>query len=200
MPDTTHSERALIVKFLPHADFAAAREICIEAPAAVVYERLLATDFYTSWIVRLLMSLRTGRRIRQQPRPAGDLRQRFERTGFAVLAERPNEEVVIGVAGKFWRPDGGRHLNLRADDFLEFSRPGEAKAAWNFRLKPGKLQGTVLSTETRIACFGRAARWKFGCYWALIAPFSSVIRKAILRRVKAEAELAVGRKQDMGRR
>ena len=45
-----------------------------------------------------------------------------------------------------------------------------------------------LSTETRIRCFGRSALWKFRLYWTLIAPFSGLIRKAILKRVKIDAE------------
>lgn len=37
-----------------------------------------------------------------------DLRQRLEGTGFFILAEVPDQKLVIGVAGRFWRPDGGR--------------------------------------------------------------------------------------------
>jgi hypothetical protein len=34
-----------------------------------------------------------------------DLRQRLQCTGFVILSEVPNEEIVISVAGRFWRPD-----------------------------------------------------------------------------------------------
>jgi hypothetical protein len=50
---------------------------------------------------------------------------------------------------------------------------------------------TVLSTETRIKCFGRAALWKFRFYWSLVGPFSGLIRKVILKQVKTEAESTV---------
>jgi hypothetical protein len=46
----------------------------------------------------------------------------------------------------------------------------------------------VLSTETRIKCFGRAALWKVRIYWSLVGPFSGLMRKAILKRAKTEAE------------
>ena len=95
---------------------------------------------------------------------------------------------VIGVAGKFWRPDGGRCLDLTADEFGGFARAGYAKAAWNFRLRTESPTWTVLSTETRIKCFGRAALWNFRIYWSLVGPFSGLIRKAILKKVKTEAE------------
>jgi hypothetical protein len=105
-----------------------------------------------------------------------------------ILAEVPNDELVIGVAGKFWRPDGGRCVKLTADDFLGFSRLGYTKAAWDFKLRAEAPKSTVLSTETRVKCFGRAALWKFRLYWSLVAPFSGIIRKAILKQVKVEAE------------
>jgi hypothetical protein len=178
---------SLIDEFLPKYDFHSRYETSIHAPASVVYQRLLASDLYASWIVRLLVSLRYGRRT---PRAQGDLRRCFQCTGFVILAEAPGEELVVGVAGRFWRPDGGRRLDLTARDFVGLSRAGDAKIALNFRLTPGSPHHTVLSTETRIECFGRAAWWKFCLYWALVRPFSGLIRKAILQQVKEEAESA----------
>ena len=105
-----------------------------------------------------------------------------------ILHNVPGEELVVGVAGKFWRPDGGRCLDLTAGDFGEFARPGYAKVAWNFRLRVESPRCTVLSTETRIKCFGRAALWMFRIYWSLVGPFSGFIRKTILKQVKTEAE------------
>lgn len=191
MSATISTAHPLIDKFLPNPDFFAAYAISIDAPASVVYARLLVTDFNASRIVRLLLSLRTGRRVRRHRAPS-ELRQRFTDTGFVILAERPGEEVVIGVVGKFWRPDGGRCLELKPGGFVAFSHPGSAKVAMNFRVRSDSPDQTLLSTETRIACFGRAAWWKFRLYWALIAPFSGLIRKAILMQVKADAEAKVG--------
>jgi hypothetical protein len=165
-------------EFLSTHDFSAVHEIRINAPPSVVYQRLLVSDFNEAWVVRLLMTLRSGGRPPRNRAP-GDLRQRFQGTGFIILAEVPGKELVIGVAGKFWRPDGGRCLDLTAADFVGFSRPGCTKAAWNFRLRTESPKCTVLSTETRIKCFGRAALWKFRLYWSLVGPFSGLIRKAI---------------------
>ena len=176
-----------IDEFLPISDVSASYEIRINAPPSVVYQRLLVSDFNEAWVVRLLMTLRSGRSLPRNRAP-GDLRQRFQGTGFVILLEVPNDEIVIGVAGKFWRPDGGRCLDLTADDFGGFARAGYAKAAWNFRLRAESPKETVLSTETRIKCFGRAALWKFRLYWSLVGPFSGLIRSAILRQVKTAAE------------
>lgn len=182
-------ERPLIDGFLSDYDFRAAYEIPVNAPAPAVYEHLLASDLHASWIVRLLISLRTGKRI-PQDQPRRGFRQRFQGSGFVILAEMPDEELVIGVVGKFWRPDGGRYLDLRPDEFVGFSRPGHAKVAMNFRVRPERVESTVFSTETRILCCDRAAWWKFRAYWALVGPFSGVIRKAMLKQIKREAERA----------
>ena len=176
-----------IDEFLPDHDFSASYEIRIKAPASVVYESLLRSDFSELGIVRFLMVVRSGKRLPRNRMP-GDLRQRLQGTGFVMLAEGPGDELVIGVAGRFWRPDGGRCMDLAAEDFAGFSHSGYAKAAWNFKLRADSPEGAFLSTETRIKCFGSAALWKFRIYWSVVGPFSGLIRKVILKHVKAEAE------------
>ncbi len=154
MANTSAQGRSRIDEFLPTHDFNAAYDIRINAPTSVVYACLLRSDFSEAWLVRLLMTVRSGKRLPRNRTPT-DLRQRLQGTGFVILAEVPGEELVIGVAGRFWRPDGGRCLGLTADDFAEFSRPGYAKVVWNFKLRAESPESTLLSTETRIKCFGR---------------------------------------------
>ena len=179
-----------IDEFVSDYDFGASYDIHISAPPSVVYERLLWLDFNEVWINRILETLRTGKLV-SPSRVAATLSQRLQGTGFVMLAKVPNEELLMGIAGRFWRPDGGRCLDLRVGDFVEFTRRGYAKVAWNFSLRADASGETVLSTETRTKCFGRAATWKFGIYWYLIYPFSGLIRKAILNRVKSDAESAL---------
>lgn len=176
-----------IDEFLPNHDFSARYEIRINAPASAVYQCLLRWDFSELWLVRVLMTLRKGKCLPRNRLP-GDLRRRLQGTGFVMLAEVPGDELVIGVAGQFWRPDGGRCLDLTKDEFVGFSRSGYAKVAWNFKLRAESPESTFLSTETRINCLGSAAFWKFRFYWTLVGPFSGLMRKAILKRVKIEAE------------
>jgi hypothetical protein len=162
-------------------------KIRINAPASIVYESLFWLDFNDVWLVRILETVRTGKLIVRSRVPT-HLHQRLESTGFVILAEVPNKELVMGIAGRFWRPDGGRCMDLTADDFVGFVRAGYAKVAWNFSMRADSAEQTVLSTDTRIKCFGSTARWKFRIYWSLIYPFAGLIRKTILRRVKSEAE------------
>jgi hypothetical protein len=184
---TSNEARSRIDDFLPVYDFSADYDIRIDAAASVVYECLLRADFHELWVVRLLMSLRTGRRIPRNQN-SGGIRRCLQGTGFVLLADVPEKEIVLGVAGKFWRVDGGRCLDLAADGFTEFSPHGYAKAAGDFRLNPESSRSTVLSTETRIQCFGAEALWKFHAYWSFVGPFSGLIRKAILQQVKGKAE------------
>jgi hypothetical protein len=172
MAKQTSEALSRIDAFLPVYDFRAAYEIGIKAPPAVVYECLLRSDFSEVWLARLLMTLRTGRWMPRPQTPRG-LRQRMHGTGFVILEEIPDDELVIGVAGRFWRPDGGRCMDLTAAEFVEFARPGYAKVAWNFKLRAESPESgrTIVSTETRIECFSRAALWKFGAYWSVVGPF-----------------------------
>ncbi len=184
-----------IDKFLPNHDYRAAYQIRMNAPRSAVYESLLHSDFSELWVTRLLMTLRTGKPMPRHRMP-GDLRQRLQGTGFVMLEEIPDDELVIGVAGRFWRPDGGRCMDITPANFIDFSRIGYAKVAWNFKLRGElpetetgtRITTTILSTETRIQCFGPSALWKFRIYWSLVGPFSGLIRKAILKQVKTNAE------------
>jgi hypothetical protein len=45
-----------------------------------------------------------------------------------------------------------------------------------------------LSTETRIEYFGESSRRRFGLYWALVGPFSSALRRSLLRGIRRRAE------------
>ena len=187
MVTTTEPARSRIDEFLAIYDVSATDEIGINAPGFGGVSESPPIRLQPTVGGAVLMTIRSLRRIRRTP-VASDLRQRLQGTGFVTLADVLDEEIAIGVTGKFGRPDGGRCLDLTPADFGEFCRPGYAKAAWNFWLRTESPHRTVLSTQTRIKCFGRAALWKFRLYWILVSPFSGMIRKAILKQVKTEAE------------
>jgi hypothetical protein len=172
-----------IDEFLSDYDFGASYDIHISARRLRLCMTTFMAGLQRSVDKSHLETLRTGKLV-SPSRAAASLSQRLQGTGFVMLAEVPSEELLMGIAGRFWRPDGGRCLDLRVGDFVEFARLGYAKVAWNFSLRADSSGETVLSTETRTKCFGPAARWKFGIYWFLIYPFSGLIRKAILNRVK----------------
>jgi len=104
------------------------------------------------------------------------------------VAEDPGRELVFGIAGRFWRPDGGLRKIPNRDAFVAFVEDGFAKGAWNLRIEPVDGGACDLTTETRVQCFGAAARRKFRLYWSLIGPFSGMIRRALLRDIRRRAE------------
>lgn len=95
--------------------------------------------------------------------------------------------MVFGLVGRFWRPKGDLRT-VPAAEFADFHEPRYAKAAWNLLLEEEEPAVTRLSTETRVLCYGDAARRKFLLYWRVVEPFSGVIRWSLLRGVRREAE------------
>ncbi len=174
-----------IDELMPDYDVHTSHRVRIQASAQETWRALLSSDLAGPLLVRVLMSVRSGRIVRHSG--GRSLQESLAGTGFLELASLPPQEIVIGVCGRFWRPDGGRRFDLAPSDFLPFSRPGYAKAAWNFAIEPHG-PACILSTETRVKCYGQAARRKFRAYWTVVKPFSGLIRQAMLEQVKRAAE------------
>ena len=187
---------------MPAWEFSEKHETIIRAPAEAVSKALYTVDFSESFIVRWLLKLRgmSGEKVTLDS---------LKGSRFEILAERDGE-MVIGLAGKFWKPTGNLQ-KIDAGTFKQFDAPGFAKAAWNFMLVEGgetretpetpgapgsheilKQGETRLSTETRIHCTDDASRSKFGFYWTFVQPFSGWIRNEMLAVVKRKAEEITG--------
>lgn len=163
-------------------------EIEIVAPPGRVWERLLTQDLAGSAVSKLLLALRGYGQRAHRGGAGGTIADRLQRFGFTKLNEIPGEELVFGLAGRFWRLDGGLERLAGPEDFRAFAKEGCVKAAWNLRVVeagPGKSR---LTTETRVLCFGPAARRRFRLYWTFIAPFSGAIRMRLLRGVQRGAQ------------
>jgi len=175
----------LIDDFMPVYDFSEKHDIVIRASAEDVARALETADFSESFIVRWLLRLRgmSGENVTLAS---------LKNTKFRILAEKLNEEIVIGLAGKFWTP-GGAMQDVDAANFKEFARAGFAKATWNFMLQgeipvTNSSPQTLLTTETRIQCMDEKSRKSFGFYWTFIQPFSGWIRNEMLAIIKKKAE------------
>ena len=129
--------------------------------------------------------VRHPRRARR-PRRALTLQTLIE-AGFGRLEEAPPREIVLGVAGAFWRPTGNVRP-FRRQDFDGPVTPGLARAVWNFALRDAGDGHTLLSTETRVVCGDAASRRKFRLYWRVVGPFSGLIRRSMLRAIRREVE------------
>ena len=175
---------------LPEYDVSKRHRISIRASPARVFDELLRFDFRRSRVTGVLMALRGyGGRVRKAEREVGEtLPESLARFGFTPLAEAPGEELVFGLVGQFWRPSGCLRA-VSASEFAAFREPGFAKAAWNLLCaQTSDPAVTELSTETRVTCYGDAARRKFLLYWRVVEPFSGLIRRSLLRGVRRAAE------------
>ena len=102
-----------------------------------------------------------------------------------VLDDVPEEGVVLGLTGQFWRLLGGERDPGRPttpEEFLAYSRRDTCKAVIDFRIQPG-----ALSTETRVHVADPASRRVFRRYWRVIRPFSGLIRILLLRAARKRA-------------
>ncbi|MDQ5858488.1 MAG: hypothetical protein M3542_09480 [Acidobacteriota bacterium] len=187
------SERVLLDRRLPLFDVSKRHAVRIRAARERVFEELFRYDFGRSLSTRVLMALRGyGSRTRRAGvERGGTLPERLARFGFTPLGEDPGRELVFGLVGRFWRPRGDLRT-VPAADFAGFREPGFAKAAWNLLVEEIEPGVTRLSTETRVLCFGDAARRKFLLYWRFVEPFSGVIRWSLLRGVRRAAETGSG--------
>lgn len=179
----------LIDEWMPAFDAHERHQARIRAPREAVWEQVRRLDFGRPAVIRALMAVRSlpalltryGRQKARQSAEGGLLR-----AGFVLLDERPNDELLLGVAGKFWRPSGNI-ARVTASELRHFDRPGFAVGAWNFTLQ-GDGDATLLATETRVRCTDEASRRAFLRYWRIIGPFSALIRIELLRSIRRAVE------------
>jgi hypothetical protein len=196
--------RMLLDDYLPEFDVRTSYTTRITASPARVYASLWTVNFDHWGVTRALYAVRTLPSFLARPR---ETLRRFHdelfrkpftldamlSEGFALLEERPGEELVLGTVGRFWRARG----ELCATSPVRFRAPapaGTAKAAWNFEVRIRTDGATELRTETRVLCADVATRRRFLAYWTLIRPFSGLIRQEMLAAVRSAAESRQGRK------
>lgn len=173
----------LIDDFLSAYDFSERHETKIHASGERTFAAIDSTDFSASWTIWTLLALRgLGWSHASKSVTLRDM----TRSDFAILGETPNEEILLGLAGKFWTPFGNLQ-KVDAENFREFDEKGFAKAVWNFSVADSNDE-TILKTETRIRCLDESSRKSFALYWTIIEPFSGLIRQEMLRLIKEKAE------------
>jgi len=187
----------LIDDFVPLPDAAEIHSVEIAAPPEVVYAALRTTDLGGSAVIKGLLALRSLPRFIMHPTDGKPANRKITlgtiiAAGFGVLAEDAGREIVLGVAGPFWRPVGNL-LPFKKEDFHGPVPAGAARAVWNFAVREIAEGRTLLITETRIICADRSSRRKFRAYWFFVRPFSGLIRRLMLRAVKRACELSFQR-------
>ncbi|MEV0374186.1 hypothetical protein AB0I10_31015 [Streptomyces sp. NPDC050636] len=177
--------------FVPRPDFSSRHHTVIPAPVEAVWAAWQEMEQVGSegWgpIVRALF---TVRRHLGRLKNGGEVPKEDLRDSFRLLAEDPPREVVRGIVGQWWAMGAA---DIRPDvtgprEFLAFDEPGYAKATFSMRFTAdATCGGTRVVTETRVLCLDEAARRAMGRYWRLVEPFSGLVRRMMLSRLRKRA-------------
>jgi hypothetical protein len=197
----------LVDEHLPVYDIADASAVEVHADLATTWSSLLEVDLIEVGkkkpLIGILGALRTlpdliaeilhGERA---PKPPESMRLRdlaqidLQEGGWSLLGERENDEIALGLVGKFWRPVI-EFATVRPDQFKEFSEPGFAKHVYSLsvaEIEPGR---TLLRAEMRIATTDEHARKWFRRYWTFgIGSGAHVLITGVIEDARDRAEKA----------
>ncbi|NUK12543.1 hypothetical protein HRW18_32145 [Streptomyces lunaelactis] len=178
--------------FVPRPDFGSRHQTVIPAPVEAVWAAWQEMEQAggEGWgpIVRALFTVR--RQLGRLKSGGGEVPEEDLRDSFLLLAEDPPREMVRGIVGQWWTMGAadGRPDVTGPGEFLAFDEPGYAKATFSMRFTADAATGgTRVVTETRVLCLDEAARRAMRRYWRLIEPFSSLVRRMMLRRLRKRA-------------
>ena len=180
---------SLLDRFIPDPEVIEHHQIAINAPADVVVSTATKMRLLDSLAIRAIFRLRElamGGEPDRRPHPEPLLEQ-MQSIGWVVLAERTGREVVLGAATQPWLA-APVFRSIPADAFMTFSEPGFVKITWTLRADPVDDTHAVFHTETRVCTTNAEARDRFRNYWSYVAPGVALIRLALLRPLKHEAE------------
>jgi len=152
--------------FMPRWQFRERHSIRIAAPPEAIFDAIRRVTAREIFLFRTLTFIRRlGRSapesILNAP-PDEPILEVATRTGFRYLANQPPREIVVGI-------------DIAPEIF----------AAMNFL-----IDGSLLSTETRIVARTAKARRVFAAYWFVIRLGSGLIRRMWLRAIRKRAELS----------
>lgn len=180
---------SLLDRFIPNPEVIEHHHIAIDAPADVVLATAKQMRLLDSPSIRAIFKLRElvmggepDRRMHPQP-----LLEQMQSIGWTVLAECAGREVVLGAATQPWLA-APVFRSIPSYDFKAFSEPGFVKITWTLRADPIDDTRSVFHTETRVCTTDGEARARFRNYWSYVAPGVALIRLALLRPLKREAE------------
>ena len=170
----------LIDDFMPNFEFSDAQKANINAGRAQVFRGIKTFNMGDSTSIRWLFKMRG---IPTENLTISD----FEKANFKILAEKPDEEVVLGLIGEFKSLTGGL-VQIESDKFRDFNHAGFIKAVWNLAVTETANGKSSLTTEIRIHPTDAGSLSKVKTYWGMLKPPSQMIRKEILKLIKKQAE------------
>ncbi len=181
----------LLDTYMPDFEVAERHTIHIKAPALLAFSTALKTNMEGSAIIRALFRSREfilGGNAPPPSPPKGLLKQ-LTSIGWGMLAEIPGQEIVMGSATQPWEANPVfRPIPPR--EFEAFNEPNYVKIAWTLSVESTGPSTSKAITETRVQTTSPEARERFRIYWACLSPGILLIRRALFRQIKKEAELS----------
>lgn len=182
---------SLIDRFLPEYQFSERHQRVIHATPERIFAAVRAVTADEIALFRLLTTVRNpGRLFRKQPagifNPSAGrpVLEDAQRSGFVILGESPDREIVLGIY--VVRPRGSPLPSPQT--FASLAAPGYAKAVMNFRLEPAADGASTLVTETRVLATDPSSARTFAAYWRVIYPGSDLLRRTWLSAIARRAE------------
>jgi hypothetical protein len=155
----------LIDDLMPTFEFGDVQKTDVKAASDAVFRAVKTFDMAESTTIRWLFKMRGI--------PTSNLTLKdFEKANLKVLAEKPNEEIVLGPP----------------DKFRAFNDAGFIKACWNFAVTEIGNNKSRVTTEIRIIGTDAASVAKVKNVWGLVKPPTAMISKEILKLIKNQAE------------
>jgi hypothetical protein len=186
--------RTQLDQFAPVYQFREFHSIRIAAPKEQVYR---AVKLVTAEEIALFRTLTWLRRFGRpgpesilNPPPHVPVLDVATRTSFLVLAEEPDQEIVLGTLVAVppgWRPGGKPTPDGFKALIVTTNAPGFASATMNFRIEDAGPAACTLTTETRVYATDASTRRRFAGYWRVIYPGSALIRRMWLRAIARRA-------------
>ncbi len=170
----------LIDTFLPDFEFADEQKANINAPPAATFRGIKTFNMGESTSIKWLFKMRG---IPTENLTIND----FEKANFRILAEKQDEEIVLGLIGEFKSLTGGL-VKIEPDKFRDFNTAEFIKAVWNFSVTDIGNGKSRLTTEIRIHPTDASSMAKIKTYWGMLKPPSQMIRREILKLIKKQAE------------
>ena len=175
---------------LPSFEVAEHHATDVAAPPAVTYAVALDLRLDRSRLVRGIFSARElllgGHQTPDTPAEPLALRD-LSRLGWRVVIDEPGRLIVLAAVTQPWAANP-RFIGLPLEEFAAFDEPGYVKIAWSLDVEPRGVAASRFVTETRVTTTDADARRRFRLYWAAFSPGIKLIRREMLRLVRADAE------------
>lgn len=207
----------LVDDFLPIYDVSDAVATVVNADLATTWDALMVVDLIEVGRKRPLVGVLGAIRILPDivshmlhgelpQRPPEHMRLRDTTSipmgagGWVLLSERAQDEIALGLVGKFWRPVI-EFAKVRPAQFRDFGEPGYAKTVYSLSVRALDGRGTLLSGVMRTATTDEHARRWFRRYWTLgVGSGAHILVNGLLDVTREMAEARVGFPHQYGAR